>query len=154
MQLSHTLSQRLKAALEAQNSSALALWRDAASREHMSLHNATLKVGPWVYTVKIVDDLKDDDDRPCHGAVDHETLEIQLEKGMKGQRLLMTLLHEILHILDDQRGLELEEKGVCALEDGLTSVVLDNLKIVQGLVKQQAGDRVDCPDSSLGAPSV
>ncbi len=50
-----------------------------------------------------------------------------------------TVLHELLHVIDFDYGLDLGERGVCALERALTTIIRRNPMYVRELLEDVIG---------------
>ena len=81
-----------------------------------------IKVGARIYTVKIVDIIKDD----CTGLTTHSDLTIQIKKGNQ-QSMEHTFCHEIFHAF--QGGMA--ENQVEALAGNLHEFIIDNPEVVK-----------------------
>jgi hypothetical protein len=67
-----------------------------------------------------------DKGEPLFGQADCNNYTIHLEMGMSRQKKQEVLLHEILHIIDFNKGFKLGEKGVNNLTLELIQVIRDN----------------------------
>lgn len=67
----------------------------------------------------------------CAGRTQNTTQRIQLCDGNAREYTLDTLLHEVIHAVEDATALEFEEDEVHALAGGLTAVLLDNPAFVR-----------------------
>ena len=91
-----------------------------------------IKIGWRVYQiVKTSPSLNSGDE--LYGQIDHARQTITLRAANTAQQDMATLLHELLHALDDYFDLHLDEHAVIALANGLCSVIVDNgLQIEEG----------------------
>lgn len=83
-----------------------------------------VKVGHYTYRVVHIVGLSDG--RELAGQVDYTTQEIRLRPGLTPAHQRETLLHEVLHAIDDFMGIDLTEKQVGRLANGLAMVLADN----------------------------
>ena len=87
----------------------------------------TLKIGPLVYRITEIPELKSEDDkRYLFGNILYEQQEVRLEANMTPIRKRMTLIHEALHGIVDMRGLNLSENAVISLGVALYELIRDN----------------------------
>lgn len=89
--------------------------------------NDTLKIGPLVYTVEEIPDLKDTDGSTfLFGSIRYSEQAIKVDAGMSAERKRITVLHEAIHAISDMRGLNLSEKQVVALGVAIYELFHDN----------------------------
>lgn len=89
----------------------------------------TVKVGPVVYRVAYVPDLRDDDDRnrEIFGHIDTGQKLITLNANNSPEQMVSTFFHECIHALDySVFNLGLSENKVKRLGAGLAMLLLDN----------------------------
>ena len=68
-----------------------------------------------------------------NGCNDSDTLEIKVRNGLKLETEQDVLLHEVMHGVEAQMGLDLEETVIERLATGLLAVLKDNPKFVRYL---------------------
>lgn len=71
----------------------------------------------------------------CYGMVDHGKATIELNDSNSTERDIQTLLHEIVHVIDEQRGLSLSEEQVDKLAYGILDLIRTNdafIKLIKG----------------------
>lgn len=78
------------------------------------------------YKVMFHRNLCGDKGQPLFGQADCNGYTINLEYGMDKQKKQEVILHEILHIIDFNKGFNLGEKGVNNLTLELIQVIRDN----------------------------
>lgn len=100
-----------------------------------------IKCGAFVYRVRHKKRLCSSDHDRLKGQARHNDLEIRLDKGMRFPHQRETLLHEVLHAVDVDRGLELSEDAVHQLSVGLAAVLLDNPDLTRLFLVENGGDR-------------
>jgi len=88
----------------------------------------TLQVG--VQQLKVVYD----PDLDGWGAYDPQTQSINIST-LRFPELQLTVLHELLHAVDDMLGIKLSEQDVRCLEQILTLIVRDNYNLALGWVQ-------------------
>ncbi len=86
-----------------------------------------VKIGGIVYTVEFVEEIEDD----IHGSefigkVIFRKNKIKILNSYSIERKFRTLLHEVIHIIDEDLKIGFEENGICRLEAGLFQVLKDN----------------------------
>jgi len=84
---------------------------------------SSVKVGPFIY--KILEDGAVEQ-RGIYAEVYHRTFEIKIDPTIADQKLSVSLWHELLHCLDDIQGMELDEKNVSRLANGIVMLLRDN----------------------------
>lgn len=70
----------------------------------------------------------------CYGAVSYDELQIELDNRYPVQKLNQTFLHELLHAIASDRGIELgeqEEDVIDSFAIGLHNLIVDNPKMFQ-----------------------
>ena len=86
-----------------------------------------IRVNGTDYLIDLVEDVKDD----IHGAdyiarVLFKENKIRILNSYKIERKFRALLHEVIHIIDEDIKVGLEEEQICRLEAGLYQVLRDN----------------------------
>lgn len=100
---------------------------------------ATVKVGPIVYRVKLVDDLRDGEHQ-FDGWIDYAAAKIEIVKGLNHEFERVVLLHEVMHAVLKQAGqASSDEKLVTALGYALVDLIQQNPELVRYLM-QGAGN--------------
>lgn len=105
-----------------------------------------VKIGGVVYTVKVVETVEGDDGkaglkRGYWGLAHYPTGEIRITNELYEPKAVQTLLHEIIHILDDEYWFDRRDKErmIEQIGNGLYQVLVDNpalLKIFMQLSQQ------------------
>lgn len=99
-----------------------------------------VKVGYVTYPVKWSSEVIDDDGNKLYGHVRFlPQEEITVWKGASSLRQQESLLHEIIHVVDNNLELGLRERQVKLLSEGLFGVFKDNPGLVKWLVKGAQG---------------
>lgn len=86
----------------------------------------TLKISPFVYRVELVTKLLDTEHCRNYGICDTNHLTIRLDDENNDQQMRQTLLHEVIHAINNHGRLGLEEDTVERLTNGLLAFLLDN----------------------------
>lgn len=86
----------------------------------------TVRVGQYTYRVKEVERLTSDDHVRLRGDHNQNALEIRIDKDMDAQIERVTLLHELVHAIADERNLDLTEACVNQMSVGLAALLIDN----------------------------
>lgn len=92
----------------------------------------SVKIGAHRYEINYQDSLivDPDDYRVLVGQVIHSAGEIKVQTGKRqSSQIAETLLHEIVHGIDLDRRLELDERQVNQVAAGLLAVMVDNPEI-------------------------
>jgi hypothetical protein len=98
--------------------------------------NKLVRIGPIFASIHEIKDLADADGVAAYGLWFNALQEIRLLKGMTSQLCFATLIHEILHAINDLYDLRLSEKQICILESAWAQVLIDNnLYKLSGVVK-------------------
>ena len=100
-----------------------------------------LKVGWIEYEVieKEYDDSLINKGKQCYGKISYENRIIYINKGFHEREKASTLLHETIHAIDNFMSLDMDERVVTTIADGLSMVISDNpdfLKQLKQLHKQ------------------
>lgn len=66
----------------------------------------------------------------CYGQVFYDRQEIYINKNYRKKHRKATLLHEVIHAIDEQYSIDLKEEQVVSLTHGLMSVLKDNPEIL------------------------
>lgn len=101
-----------------------------------------VKIGEFIYTVTEVDEPKDGDDdtRQLYARVVYSQCLIELKRETNPDMKAVALLHEILHAIGRQSGLEYEgddyteEKFVITFSHGLLALLRHNPELVRYLI--------------------
>lgn len=67
------------------------------------------------------------DNSICYGTISYDNQEIKLDKTYKKDQLLCTLIHEVIHGIDDDLNIGLDETAVELLGKGLYIFLKHNL---------------------------
>jgi hypothetical protein len=94
-----------------------------------------IKIG-WKYYPVVISDKVVSDGKECYGRIDYNNPIIELRKSNTLEQQKATLLHEIIHGLDDFLNLGFEEEEVLLLANGLYSVFIDNPDIFSMKLKE------------------
>jgi hypothetical protein len=90
----------------------------------------TVKIGPMVYAVSIVERLQSDDGRKLDGHIVYSALSVKVDAALAPQMQRQVLWHEILHGILSQSGLpdigDKEEDLIDVLAYGIVGVLADN----------------------------
>lgn len=86
-----------------------------------------VKIGGIIYDIELVDEIEDyiHNTEFC-GRIIFKKNKIRILKSYTFDRQFRTLLHEIIHALDEDLKIGFEENGICRLEAGLYQVLKDN----------------------------
>ena len=95
-----------------------------------------VKIGPIGYTIREVRGLRSDDDTELLGEIDYSACVIKLDRTANVQCKRVTLLHEVIHgILTNAGVQEHDESLIDAIAFGLYGVLRDNDELA-GYVRQ------------------
>ena len=104
-----------------------------------------IRVGSWFYRV-VLAEIPEEDGETIHGIKTEPHFQadgvgiISISQTLTGKPLYSTILHEILHCLDDTYNLGLGENGVAVLEDQLSGVAMDNPAFMRCWLDSQLAD--------------
>lgn len=87
-----------------------------------------VKIGYLVYQIVEVDCVNKFE--PRKGEIDYFQRQIRIDKDLTSQDKKETLIHEIIHGIDDFMGIELDESQVRKLGAGLAMVFEDNSELM------------------------
>lgn len=85
-----------------------------------------IKVGPYLYKVVKIPNLKNDEGEDLYGEIDHQKFEIRLAADNPDQLRLPALWHEVIHAFEAVYHLEFEEAEVALLTTAIVSALYDN----------------------------
>lgn len=88
----------------------------------------TLQVGPVPYRLEFIPDLRDDDNRTLrlHGQVKYGLCVIQIDANDAPALQRITILHEAIHVLLENAGIEHGENVPMTLSFGMAQLLKDN----------------------------
>lgn len=84
-----------------------------------------IKIGYKDYTVELLNAL-DDGAILLYGRIDYHKEIIELQKTYTHNQKCCTLIHEVIHGVDEMNGIGLKENQVIKLAKGLYQVIKDN----------------------------
>jgi hypothetical protein len=88
-----------------------------------------VKIGPIVYKVKVVPNLKDTDGKHMYGSIDYAKNELTLNLH-EVQTMNQTLFHEVLHGILHNAGItDISESVLDVLATGIYALLKDNPKL-------------------------
>lgn len=85
-----------------------------------------IKIGYKDYDVKIVDGNIVDDNKICYGRILYNDCKIEISTQYSKNVQECTLLHEVLHGIDDAYDIGIPEEHIQKLAKGLLQVIKDN----------------------------
>lgn len=92
---------------------------------------AKIVCGAYTYKVRHVTRLTNGDHVRLKGQAAHGDGEIRLDRGMTFQHQRETLLHEVLHAVEEERSLDLTENAVNQLSHGLAATLIANPRLTR-----------------------
>lgn len=90
-----------------------------------------IKIGPIVYTVEVIKDLKNESGVELFGEIDYTPQVIRLEEEMPPERARVAIWHEILHGVDQAYCLGLGEQSVGTLGMIIAQLLIDNPELTK-----------------------
>ncbi len=87
-----------------------------------------IKIGARKYNVTPVEDISSAGE-PLLGAVNFNTGEVFIRKGLSREQTMDTVLHELLHAVAEERDVSLSEKATTQLASGLLAMFVDNPRL-------------------------
>lgn len=99
----------------------------------------TVKVGPASYPVVFVDRIPAGEDNHASGHWDYKSGELQVAidlNPLHGQKV-DTIVHEALHVINEDRELHLDEYVIANLANGISSFLIDNPSMLMWIIKGQ-----------------
>lgn len=85
-----------------------------------------IKIGHIQYDITHEESLIGEDGEQLYGLILYQEQKIKLRKGLKPDREIEVLLHEIIHGISSENLLDLDEKTVNTLGNGLAQVLIDS----------------------------
>jgi len=96
-----------------------------------------VKIGPYTYEIKTYDEINYDEtnneEKWLYGQAVYCDQLIKLATSYGDTRLRITLIHEVLHALDEVLCTGLEETQICRLAVGLYSLLTENTQFTDAL---------------------
>jgi len=92
-----------------------------------------LKIGPATYPVTSPHTISAGDGARASGHWDYETGELRIARDLNplhGQQV-DTLIHEALHVINDDRAMGLTEEQVHNLANGVAALLIDNPRLTR-----------------------
>ena len=97
---------------------------------------SSVKIGCHTYQVREMDECNNDLDGQCSPTA----VALRISTGARPlSRQLVTIIHEVLHALDDMAQTGLKERQVAALSEGLAMVLMDNPEILAAVARCRKG---------------
>ncbi len=86
-----------------------------------------IKIGGIEYKIEFINEIKDDiHNSEFIGRVIYRENKILILDSYQTERQFRVMLHEIIHVLDEDYKLGISEENLCRLEAGLYQVLKDN----------------------------
>jgi len=106
----------------------------------MAILPKEIKIGPYTYRVESVPEGIVEDSQELYGHISFGQDVIQITTKFTTERVVTTLLHEVLHGLSELFDLNLKERQVACLAAGLMMVITDNGFRVVAANEEAGGD--------------
>lgn len=78
------------------------------------------------FKINYLNEIRNDEDTKLQGQINYQTSEIKILNTINIEEQKATLLHEIIHGIDQVMNLDLDEKQVDNLSHGLMTILIDN----------------------------
>ena len=98
-----------------------------------------IKIGYKTYQVICKDRLYTEKPEELYGQIDHDKKIIELSAHYDIDQRICTLLHEVIHGVDNDRSLKLGEHQITQLAIGLYQVVKDNPEFLKNINNEIGG---------------
>lgn len=100
-----------------------------------ALFKKDIKIGYKTYKLIYGSDLVDNENNILFGSIDYreQVLKINTDYDAKTQKA--TILHEIIHGIDDYNGLNLAETQVICLGNNLLELILNNKELIKYMLE-------------------
>lgn len=90
-----------------------------------------IKIGPRTFIVKFVDNLVDiEGTQRLNGHILYDKAIIKIDTGLALVSQRLTLMHEIVHGIADYLDVDMSEKDVSLMANGITAMLMDNPEVV------------------------
>ena len=86
----------------------------------------TIRIGPLIYSIRLVERLEDDNREPLNGRIRHDDCEILIAADISPQVQRVVLWHEVLHGILHSQGEGDDEAFVDMLAHEIARVLQDN----------------------------
>ena len=87
------------------------------------------------YKVQYFNEIRNDEDVKLAGQINYQTSIIKINNTLDEIEQKLTLLHEIVHGIDEKMNIGLEEKQVDNIANGLITVLIDNPEFAKLFMK-------------------
>lgn len=91
-----------------------------------------VKIGPRTFIVRFVDNLVDiEGTQRLNGHILYDKATIKIDTGLALVSQRLTLIHEIVHGIADYLDVDMSEKDVSLMANGITAMLMDNPEVVK-----------------------
>ena len=91
-----------------------------------------IKIGPRVFKVSLVENLLDaDGSQKLNGHILYDKALIRIDSGLAPVSQRLTMIHEIVHGIADYLDVEMSEKEVSTMANGITAMLMDNPDVLR-----------------------
>lgn len=91
-----------------------------------------VKIGPRIFIVRFVDNLVDiEGTQRLNGHILYDKAIIKIDTGLALVSQRLTLIHEIVHGIADYLDVDMSEKDVSLMANGITAMLMDNPEVVK-----------------------
>lgn len=101
---------------------------------------ASIEIGYRDYSILKTEEPIILDNAVCYGTISYDKQEIKLDKTCKKDQSLCTLIHEVIHGIDADLNIELDEKAVELLGKGFYQFLKHNLDKLVRIVPEAICD--------------
>ena len=98
-----------------------------------------IKVGMEIYKIQVQGGVVADDGKGLLGQADHSKSLIRISTGYNKYDQYKTLWHEIIHAINAERNLDLEEAKVNQLTNGIVLLLHDNPNLISMILEERFG---------------
>jgi Zn-dependent peptidase ImmA (M78 family) len=83
----------------------------------------------------------DDNSDKTYGTINYEKFEIIIQTEYPYKKQRETVIHEILHGIDDTYKIGLKENQVCLLASGILKFYDDNIKLIKACIENESNNK-------------
>ena len=115
----------------------------------------TMRVGDHDYRIEFVTDLRNDAGESLWGQTDPRNRTIRFCDSLRSNptKRVATTLHEAIHLIEGQRGIELAEREVRILANSLAGFLIHNEWLRPEVLSELAAEQVTPDPEEEGTPS-
>ena len=85
---------------------------------------------------------RDEDNVPAYGLTDHDKQAIIIDKTLRPEQEMTTIIHESLHGISEILKVKMSESDICRLENGIHNLLKHNPRLCKAYIHLGEGKRL------------